>query len=158
MPDISQILPDNALPDTLKKPIQDKLQEIQQKFEEKLQPIGRNLTKITGSYVQNALVAGLIILVIIALLLLCAIISGLFSITSIVGKLVIGLRVVAILGFLCCVILFIPTVVLVLLQRKTTELPSWIEVGKGSVEGLCIGALSCALIMTILAGITPIIM
>lgn len=157
MPDISQILPDSALPDSLKKPLQDKLQEIQQKFEEKLQPLGRTLTKITGSYIQNALVAGLVILVIIALLLLCAIISGLFSITSIIGKLVIGLRVVAGLGLLCCVVLFIPTVVLVLLQKKTAELPSWVEVGKGSIEGLCIGALSCAVIMTILAGITPII-
>lgn len=156
VPNISQILPDSTLPDTLNKPLQDKLQEIQQKFDEQLQPIERTLTKVTGSYVQDTLFAGLVTLVIIALLLLCAIISGFFSITSIVGKLVVGLRVVAVLGLLCCIILFIPTIVLGLLQKKTQELPSWIEVEKGSVGGLCIRALCCAVIMTILAGITSI--
>lgn len=157
MPDIVQSLPDDVqvLPDTLEKPLQDKVKEFQEKFEEKLQPLERTLTKVTTPYVQNCLVAGLVLLVIIALLLACAIFSGLFSIASILQRLVVGLRVVIVLGLICCVLLFIPTVILGLFQAKTKALPSWAEVEKGEVGGLCIGALCGAVVMTFLTTITP---
>ncbi|KAF2258061.1 hypothetical protein CC78DRAFT_479914, partial [Lojkania enalia] len=122
---------------------------------EKLQPLERTLTKVTTLYIQYCLVVRLILLVIITILFACAVFSGFFSITSILARLTIGLRVVMVLGLICCILLFIPTIVLGLFQAKTKALPSWIEVQEGEVGGLCIGALCCAVVMTILTAITP---
>jgi hypothetical protein len=157
VPDIAQNLSDyvQILPDTLEKPLQDQIKRVQEKLQEKLQPLERTLTKVTTPYIQYCLVAGLVLLVIIAILLACAVFSGLFSITSILARLIIGLRVVMVLGSICCIFLFIPTVILGLFQAKTEALPSWIEVEKGEVGGLCIGALCCAVVMTFLTAITP---
>ncbi|KAF2788130.1 hypothetical protein K505DRAFT_256214, partial [Melanomma pulvis-pyrius CBS 109.77] len=128
---------------------------VQEKLQEKLQPLERTLTKVTTPYIQYCLVAALVLLVIIAILFACAVFSGLFSITSILARLTIGLRVVMVLGLICCVLLFIPTIILRLFQAKTKALPSGIEEEKGEVGGLCIGALCCAVVITILTAITP---
>ena len=159
VPDIAQHLPDGVqvLPDILEKPLQDLVQEFQKKLQEKLQPLERTLKKVTTPFVQKCLVAGLVLFVIIAILFACAIISGLFNISSVLLRLTIGLRVVVVLGLVCCILLFIPTIVLGLFQAKAKALPSWVEVEKGQVGGLCVGALCCAVVMTFLATITPII-
>jgi hypothetical protein len=159
VPDIAQNLSDvvRILPDTLEKPLQDQLKKVQEKLLEELQPLERTLTKVTTPYIQYCLVAGLVLLVIIAIIFGCAVFSGLFNITSILARLTVGLRVVMVLGLICCVLLFIPTIILGLFQAKTKALPSGIEVEKGEVGGLCIGALCCAVVMTILAAITPTI-
>ncbi|KAF2176534.1 hypothetical protein K469DRAFT_698391 [Zopfia rhizophila CBS 207.26] len=131
VPDIAQNLPDGVqvLPDTLEKPLQDLVKEFQEKLQEKLQPLGRILTKVTTPYVQKCLVAGLVLLRVVQYHKHSS--KAHYWIES--GN---GLR----LG---------------LFQAKTKALPSWIEVEKGEVGGLCIGALCCAIVMTFLTAITP---
>jgi len=57
----------------------------------------------------------------------------------------------------CCIPLFIPAVVLYIFQLKTKELLSKIEIEKGKVSGLYLGALCCAIVMTLLTALIPAI-
>lgn len=159
VPEIAQNLSDSIqiLPDTLEKSVQDQLTKLQEKLQEKLQPLERTLKIVTTPYIRYCLVAGLVFLAVIAIVLACAVFSGLFSIMSILAKLTVGLRVVMVLGLICCVLLFIPTVIVQLFEANTKKLPSGIRVEKGEVGGLCIGALCCAVVMTILTMIVPTI-
>ncbi|OCK95173.1 uncharacterized protein K441DRAFT_484122, partial [Cenococcum geophilum 1.58] len=54
-----------------------------------------------------------------------------------------------VLGMVCYIPLFIPTIVLYIFQSKTKELLSEIKIEKGEVSGLYLGAL-CYAIMIIL--------
>ena len=82
-----------------------------------------------------------------------------FCITAILLKLSIRSRVIIhlVLGIVYYIPLFIPATVLYIFQSKTKELLSEIKVKKGEASGLCLGALCCAIIMTLLTTLVPAI-
>jgi hypothetical protein len=60
-----------------------------------------------------------------------------------------------ILGIICCLPIFVVAVALVVFRPKATSLSAWIEVKHGQVGGLCFGALSCAMVLTLIVAISP---
>jgi hypothetical protein len=57
-------------------------------------------------------------------------------------------------GLICFIPFLIPTVILYILQSKTQNLPSSIEVEKGEVSGYCLGAFCCTVVMMLLTTVT----
>ena len=57
------------------------------------------------------------------------------------------------MGIVYYIPLFIPTVVLYIFQLKTKELLFEIEMEKGEVSGLCLGALCYTIIITLLTAL-----
>ena len=60
-------------------------------------------------------------------------------------------------GLVCSIPLFIPAIVLLVVQAKAGNFPSAIQVEAGEANGLCLGALCCVIVMTILAALWPML-
>ena len=115
--------------------------------------------KLTSAYIQDCLIVGLMLMLILITVFFCSIFGRFFCIAAILLKLSVRSRVIIhlVLGIVCCIPLFIPATVLYIFQSKTKELPSEIEVKKGEASGLCLGALCCAIVMTLLTALVPAI-
>jgi len=96
-------------------------------------------------------------MLILATIFFYLIFGRLFYIAAILLRLSVQLRVVIylVLGMVCCIPLFIPTIVLYIFQLKTKELLSEIEIEKGEVSRLCLGALYYAIVITLLTALIP---
>ena len=98
-------------------------------------------------------------MLILATIFFYSIFSRLFYITAILLRLSVQSRVVIhlVLGIVYCIPLFIPAIILYIFQSKTKELLSKIEIEKGKVSRLYLGALYCAIVRTLLTALVPAI-
>jgi hypothetical protein len=119
-----------------------------------VQPLQGILAKVTVANIQNCLISGLVLMLVITTIF----ISSLFGLANCLLRL--GIRIwmltIFIVGLICCVPFGIPTVILFTAQSKIQNLSSAIEVQKGDASNYCLGALCCGFIMVLLATISPI--
>jgi hypothetical protein len=103
--------------------------------------------------------SGLVLMLIIPTVFICSIFGRLFCIVTILLRHSVRSRLTInlVLGLACCIPLFISAVVLYIFRSKTMGLPSGIEVEKGEVSEWCLGALCCAIVMTLLTALTSAI-
>jgi hypothetical protein len=106
-----------------------------------LQPLEGIMAKVTPGNIQDLLVLGCFVMA----FLLGFLISGLL--TSV--KKILRLGFCLVFGLLCFISFLIPTYFLYLVQSKIQDLGSSIEVEKGNVANLCVGALCCAAFMVL---------
>jgi len=94
-------------------------------------------------------------MLILATIFFYLIFGRLFYIAAILLRLSVRLRVVIylVLGMVYCIPLFIPTIVLYIFQLKTKKLLSEIEIEKGKVSGLYLGALCYTIVITLLTAL-----
>jgi hypothetical protein len=115
-----------------------------------LQPLPEILAKVTVANIQDCLILGLVLMLVMPIILCFAhYLLGL--------SIRIGMVIIFVAGLTCCVPFFIPTVVLFAVQSKIENLPSIIEVQKGDVSNYCLGVLCCGVVMTLLATLSPIL-
>ncbi|XTI87651.1 hypothetical protein V2W45_1240446, partial [Cenococcum geophilum] len=99
------------------------------------------------------LIIGLVLMLILATIFFYLIFGRLFYIAAILLSLSVVIYLV--LGIVYYIPLFIPTIVLYIFQLKTKELLSKVKIEKGEVSGLCLRALCCAIIITLLTALIP---
>jgi hypothetical protein len=112
-----------------------------------LQPLPEILAKVTVTNIQDCLILGLVLMLVMSIILYFALRLSIR----------IGMVIIFVAGLTCCVPFFIPTVVLFAVQSKIESLPSSIEVQKGGVSNYCLGVLCCGVVMTLLATFSPIL-
>ncbi|KAF2681923.1 hypothetical protein K458DRAFT_308528 [Lentithecium fluviatile CBS 122367] len=146
---LSDILPGSLqdLPISIRNVVQDSV--------DSLQPVATALTNI--AYVRVSLIVGIVFVWLFAIWFIA---STLEKVLCIVGIFIgLGRRsrivVYTVLGVVYCAPLAIATAFLVLLKSKVDTLPSWIKVEHGEVGGLCLGALCCAAVLTIITAASP---
>jgi hypothetical protein len=115
-----------------------------------LQPLPGILTKVTVANIQDCMILGLVLMLVMTISLCFA---GCLSRLGIR----IGMVIIFMAGLICCLPFVIPTVILFAVQSKIDNLPSSIEVQKGNVSNYCLGALCCGVVMTLLASLSPIL-
>lgn len=115
-----------------------------------LQLLPEILAKVTMANIQDCLILGLVLMLVMSTILCFAHYLLRLSIR-------IGMVIIFVAGLTCCVPFFIPTVVLFAVQSKIENLPSSIEVQKGDVSNHCLGVLCCGVLMTLLATLSPIL-
>jgi hypothetical protein len=147
---LSSVIPDivHDLPDSVGDTVRDRM--------DAMSLLSASLAKFPAFYIPNTLIAGLILVSTITVFSICLAFGWLSRVvhTLHVKYWVLGLFV---LGFLCCSPLILLVAIMRMLIEKANELPSWIEVEKGEVLGLCFGALGYALALTLLVAGAPTI-
>ena len=119
-----------------------------------LQPLEGILAKVTPANIQDCLILGLELMLVMAVLFVCLIFSRLLAFANFFVRLATCL----VFGLLCFISFLIPTIILYYVQSKIQDLGSSIEVEKGNVENLCVGALCCAVVMMVLTVIASVIL
>jgi hypothetical protein len=109
-----------------------------------LQPLEAIMAKVTPIFIQDSLVFGLGILVVMAAIFLCLIFK-LISVATLFLRLGVGLLVI-----LCSVPFVIPTTILYHVQSEINGLGSVVGIEKGDAAGQYMGALVCAGVMMLL--------
>jgi hypothetical protein len=112
-----------------------------------LQPLPGIFTKVTVANIQDCLILGLVLMLVIP----C------FAHYLLRLSIRVGMAIIFVAGLACCVPFVIPTVILFTVQSKIDNLPSSIEVQKGDVRNYCLGILSCGVVMMLLATLSPIL-
>jgi hypothetical protein len=115
-----------------------------------LQSLEGLMAIVTPMNIQHLLILGLGLILVMAVLF-GFLISGLLAFV----KFFLRLGFCLVFGLLCFVSFLVPTVTLYHVQSKIQDLGSSIEVEKGNVANLCVGALCCAAFM-VLAVITSV--
>lgn len=123
-----------------------------------LQPLEGILTKITAANIQDSLILGLVLVVIMAAAFVSSIAGQLFCIASCLLPLGNKTRVIICLasGVVCCLFFLIPVVTLrYVVQPEIQKLQAIIDVEKGDVSRYYLGAFLCAVYMMLVATIAP---
>lgn len=144
----------SGLPDLLDSNTEDALRD----RVSRLQPLADSLTKVSA-YFRQGLVLSSVLMAVFVLVFICSVFASLFNIASVVLRLGLCWRVtiLLVLGLTYCAPFILLASLFMVLQTKMEGLPPWVEVHSGEVSRLCFGALGCAVVMTLLSAITPIV-
>jgi hypothetical protein len=137
----------NFLPEALTSFIGDQLHD--------LQPLEGTLAKLTSGFVQDWLISGLVLNLVMAVVFACSLVGlpyGLF-LQQLTPRLTLALRLT--IGLICVVSFLVPTTILHILCSKSQGLQSNIQAKKGDVSAYYFGALFCVIVMTVLTAFTP---
>lgn len=149
---ISMLVPD-SIPG-LPEPFSGKVNDAIQDSISKLQSFADRLSKATSS-IRTCFIAGSILMIVVVFMFICLFLSRPARFVLRFGR-VPKMAISLFIGVVCC----IPFIVLVAgfqFFQARIKLPSWIEVHNGEAGQLCIGLLCCALFMTLLTALIPIV-
>lgn len=109
---------------------------------------GKDLTNVTVNTIQNTWIAGLVLMF---LLLVSSLLSvsrwNLFQVRF--RRVLFHLTA----GFIICIPFLIPVVILLVLQLRLNNLPSWIHRVQGDLTGLFTGGFCCVVFFIIFCGV-----
>lgn len=137
----------NVLPETLTSFIGDQVQG--------LRPLEGILAKFTSRFVQDWVISGLVLNLVMAVVFVCSI-TGLpcrLFLQQLSSQLTLALRFTV--GLVCVISFFVPTMILNILCSRSQGLQSNIQAEKGDVSGYYVGALFCVIAMMVLTAFTP---
>jgi hypothetical protein len=98
--------------------------------------LNKAVIKITLIDIYYSLMLGLIIMVVIAIVSICSIVFPLACLSSILGLKMLKVGLLLLLGVIYCILFVAPVVILLVLESKAKQLPSWIQVEHGEAGKL----------------------
>jgi hypothetical protein len=113
--------------------------------------------KITPVDIYYSPMLGLILMFIMVIMSICSMSFPLLCLSSILGSKILKVGVLLLLGTICCILFVIPVVILLVLESKTKQLPSWIWVEHGEVGKLTLWNLIFVTIAAITSTLSPFI-
>lgn len=121
-----------------------------------LQPLEGILQRVTPAYIQDPLIFGLALTLVMAVIFASSNLSWPFGsvIRQLGPTLTLGLSLV--IGLACCLIFFVPMVICLILRLEAQKLHSNVETKEGNVGSYCLGAFLSAIVLMVLTAFTRI--
>lgn len=122
-----------------------------------LQQLEEILKEVTPTNIQDCLIFGLVLILVVATIFVSSLFGQVFCLASFLLRLdtLTRMTICLISGLACCILFLVPTIALYTAQLEMQKLRSSIEIEKGSVSSYCLGALCCTIVMMLLATIAP---
>jgi hypothetical protein len=119
--------------------------------------LNKAVMKITPIDIYYSLMLGLIIMVVMVIVSICSMAFPLACLSSILGLKMLKFGLLLLLGVICCILFVIPVVILLVLESKAKQLPSWIQVEHGDVGKLTLWSLVYVTIAAVTSILSPFI-